>query len=320
MIDESALRRLLADLVAEYTTSDGLTLTQPLGAGRCRVGRGSDGSYILTAPASDGFGVELANLVYMPRIDLRVQDRDGNEWEETCGLIRATPESQTAIDVLLRVFAHLVNRLDSSPDPDIVGDEVDALRGLFAGLSSSPMRAEIGLWGELFVIAQSVDIVSIAEAWGADANSIFDFSDADSRLEVKTTLGPSRRHSFSLAQLVGANSLSVAVASIVTTEVASGVATFELLAEVDRRLRHRPDLRQAILKRVVASIGADLDLQRRFDINQAMATCRLYDFDAVPRPAVMQGVIDLRWTVEMPLVQDNLGPPMGNSLVQSFSG
>jgi hypothetical protein len=184
-------------------------------------------------------------------------------------------------------------------------------------MRSATQREEIGLWGELLVIAHSSDPIVLAEAWGADPLRVFDFAVEDSRLEVKTSAHAYRQHIFSLAQLQQADTSNVAVVSMVTTDVGSGTSVLDLLDQVDRRLRDRPDLRQAVLHRTVTVAGEKLNSPRHFDEAQALITARILDFGSVPKPMIVDGIVDLSWAVRFSVDLKDCGVK-GNSLAMAF--
>ena len=313
MIDDVALRSALlkADpLIAQQT--GGAVLSMPLGRSGCRIGLDASRRIILAVPPAKRHALKLRRLEYMPWVTLTMSDETGQTWDETTGIVACNVETDAEQHVLLGIFTHLVNELDQGGGAESIGREVEALQGLFAALRSATQRQEIGLWGELFIIAHSSDPIALAEAWGADPLRVFDFATPDYRLEVKTTSSAYRQHIFSLPQLQQAATSTVAVASIVTTEVGSGSSVLDLLDRVDRRLRERPDLRRSVLHRTVTVAGAALNTPRYFDEAQALITVRLLRFEDLPQPVVGDGVIDMTWTVRLPaevkggLVGDNV--------------
>lgn len=318
MIDDVALRSALVKvdpLLAQQT--GGAVLSMPLGRSRCRIGKDAQGRVVLAVPPAKRHALKLRRLEYAPWVTLTMSDETGHTWNETTGLIACSVETDAEQHVLLGIFTHLLNELDQGGDIESIGREVEALQALFAALGSATQRQEIGLWGELLVIAHSSNPITLTEAWGADPLRVFDFATPDSRLEVKTTSSVYRQHIFSLPQLQQSATSAVAVASIVTTEVGSGSSVLDLLDRVDRRLRDRPDLRRSVLHRTVTVAGAALNSPRYFDETQALLTLRLLRFDDLPQPVVGDGVVDMTWTVRLQTnVEDGLVGD--NALAASF--
>jgi hypothetical protein len=318
MIDDVALRSALqkADpLIAQQ--KGGVVLSMPLGGSGCRIGLDASKRVVLAVPSAKVHALKLRRLEYMPWVNLRMSDETGRTWNETTGLIACSVETAAEQQVLLGIFTHLVNELDQGGGADSIGREVEALQALFAALRSTTQREEIGLWGELLVIAHSSDPIALAEAWGADPLRVFDFATPEFRLEVKTTSSAYRQHIFSLPQLRNSATSAVAVASIVTTEVGSGSSVLDLLDRVDRRLRERPDLRRSVLHRTVTVAGSALNTPRYFDEAQALLTVRLLHFEDLPQPIVGDGVVDMTWTVRLAIDVDD-GSVGDNILAASF--
>jgi hypothetical protein len=318
MIDDVALRSALqkVDLSVAQQTG-GVVLSLPLGRSECRVGLDADGRVVLSVPPANRHGLRLRRLEYRPRVLLTMSDHSGATWEETAGLVACTVETDAERHVLLGIFAHLVNELDQGGNVDAIRRGVEALQSLFAAMRSATQREEIGLWGELLVMAHSSDPILLAEAWGADPLRVFDFAVEESRLEVKTTARAYRQHIFSLPQLQQAETSNVAVVSIVTTEIGAGTSVLDLLDRVDRRLRDRPDLRQSVLHRTVTVAGEALNAPRSFDEAQALITARVIGFEHVPKPLIIDGIVDLSWTVRFRVdIKDQ--PPLRHPLVDAF--
>lgn len=306
MIDPPLLRSALdAATNAARRTSDpesnqtAFTLSQPLGRSGCRVGVAHTSRVVLAVPPIATYGVSLQRLEYLPSAVLQFTDSTGELWEETSGYIACEVVTDAEEHVMLGIYAYLVNELDRGADPTIVGHEVTALRSLFSALTTASQREEIGLWGELFVIAESQDPVALAAAWGRDPQRVFDFAVDRDRLEIKTTTKPARDHIFSLSQLRQAAQSTTAVVSILTTEVGAGTTVLDLLRRTEQRLMYRTDLAQAVLHRTVQVAGTALNSPRCFDEHQARSTMLVLPFSSVPSPTVPPEILDLTWTARL---------------------
>ncbi|CAN5581172.1 hypothetical protein BH23CHL7_BH23CHL7_15990 [soil metagenome] len=191
-------------------------------------------------------------------------------------------------DAVLQGYFLLMARtllLAVGPDPDEIAVEksVLALVELFRSAGKPPAYAVRGLWGELLLIARSVDPVSVLRAWHIAAIERFDFGAGDKRVEVKTAGRSSRRHHFSLEQLVVAG-LDVCVASIQVEPSAAGQSLTELVDAIASRLEHVDDV-----LRLTTTVGAVLGTDwvaystARFDDALAASSVRFYRAEAVPR-------------------------------------
>jgi hypothetical protein len=90
---------------------------------------------------------------------------------------------------------------------DAVVTALSVYHELLSAQTRMPDRAEIGLWGELFVLATLIESLGGEQAlrcWlGGDANEERDFRFVDDDVEIKTTTAETRRHWISsITQLV----------------------------------------------------------------------------------------------------------------------
>lgn len=326
MIDESLLANALAQIEkrsasahASYLAQlegSSFVLSSELGHSRCRVGQSASGVVTLLVPATSSVGVELGKLVYSPRSHVVLKDARGTSWRDVQGYITCDVESDDEKRVVLGVYAQLADALDSGASASDIPRYVSALREIFSALQRPSLRAEIGLWGELFVMAEAADPLTLAQAWISDEDKVFDFALAGSRLEVKTTAGGSRRHIFSKSQLEQHATTNTVVVSIVTTEVATGVTAFELLDSLQSRLRHNRDLQHRLLQKTVRIAGAAIKSPRPFDADQARGTVSMMPFEDVPQPQLAPGIVDLSWTAQLPSdlrSQDISGNPLAEA-------
>ena len=177
----------------------------------------------------------------------------------------------------------LLSALGPDADETSVEKAVLAFVELFRAAGKPPAHALRGLWGELLVIARSVDPVTVLRAWHIAAIERFDFGAANQRVEVKTAGRASRRHHFSLDQLA-VHELEVCVASIQIEPSAAGPSLMQLVDEVTSRLKQLDDA-----ARLTTTVGGVLGTDwteyssARFDDVLAFSSVRFYRAEAVPR-------------------------------------
>jgi hypothetical protein len=203
------------------------------------------------------------------------------------------------------VFAGLVDLARSTPES--LGDAVEAMEGLFeAGLRSGLSRdTEIGLAGELLVIAESVDPSALVRSWHSRAEGQFDFSTQGERLEVKTTTGSARVHWFGSAQLTPIPGVCTSFVSVVLpiVEVGSTVASvFSSLSGLTPEDKAR--VRTVIIE--IANEPPEVITSVVFDREAARASLLHVASDCVPVPIAAPGVGRMRW--EATLEPDARGP------------
>lgn len=77
----------------------------------------------------------------------------------------------------------------------------DRLRALFSSQATSSSESTRGLWGELLYIRSCNRPREAVLAWHRNPLALYDFEFEDRSVEIKTTVGNKRSHSFSYSQL-----------------------------------------------------------------------------------------------------------------------
>ncbi len=94
--------------------------------------------------------------------------------------------------------------------------------------------------GELLVMQLFGGISTWSSFWHTDSYKRFDFSAARRRIEVKTTTGDARAHSFAHRQLFTTGDEEVAIASFMLRFDLNGLSLQELIARGRRELSREP--------------------------------------------------------------------------------
>jgi hypothetical protein len=185
-------------------------------------------------------------------------------------------------------------------DPLGIGDVIAAMEGLLAsGLRSNVDRqTELGLAGEILLVASSAAPSVLIDAWHSDFDDRFDFSIEGGRLEVKTTAGGSRIHWFSSGQLGHIPGVTTCIASILMpiVEIGSTIASmFASIGNVDAE-RH-----QKIRSIITKATGTPPEMLNGlvFDRVAAEKSIRHFHVDDIPSPSWGQRVLKIRWQAEL---------------------
>lgn len=132
-----------------------------------------------------------------------------------------------------------------------LSDFFRTLTHLFSITPAQDLRKERqGLWGELFVMRFLGGASIWARFWHMDPYRNFDFSAERRRLEVKTSVGLSRVHSFSHRQLSNVGGERIAIASLLLREDPNGLSLLSLVQEARDELSSDP----ASLAKLEASV------------------------------------------------------------------
>lgn len=188
-------------------------------------------------------------------------------------------------------------------------EQVDSLTAGFIDLFSSKKglsRDEVvGLFGELLVIDQASNSEQMALAWHKKNQDAFDFARDNERVEVKTSLGNHRHHTFSSSQIPPPDGTVANVVSILTAEVEGGEGVVDLFAGLDNKIKSSAELNGFRMK-VLNFLGRDYEQcsALKFDFEMACASLAIYDIRSLPHLHLPAEVVRANWTVNMELVPE----------------
>lgn len=93
-----------------------------------------------------------------------------------------------------------------------------------------------GLWAELYFMKQYGGFKEWAPYWHTEPTRIFDFSNGNKRIEIKSTTNMERIHEFSHRQLMALPSEEVVIVSILLQEDDTGCSLADLIAEARAKI------------------------------------------------------------------------------------
>jgi hypothetical protein len=203
---------------------------------------GGEVPYLLVLPKNTvSRDLQGANLRVLSSTTMTLIDEETEVSEQiavTAIMFRSLSEASEAfLDIL-------VDEAIGAEDPLAVGHLAEDFLDLFSPQEKLTRSELLGFWGELFVIWNSDDINFMADAWHSWERERYDFAFRNERLEVKTTEGAGRTHSFSSTQIPPPNGVNVLVASILTNEVQAGVSVTDLFESIEARLEFASGLRR----------------------------------------------------------------------------
>ena len=160
-----------------------------------------------------------------------IQLQDGNMLS---GLYTLVSLGNDDID-LIRVFLRLLDEAFLVPDadhsPKAIREKILSIADLFTRIDID-IKDILGLWGELFIINNSRNLLNAVQSWSSSPHAKYDFVTDSFVLEVKSTLKSSRTHRFLLEQLRPTEDTQVFVASVLLIENSGGVSVAELMDQV----------------------------------------------------------------------------------------
>lgn len=192
---------------------------------------------------------------------------------------------------------------DISNAAEILISYFTSLIQLFKTMPSSNLTNERqGLWGELFILKLTGDILHYAKFWHNDPNRKFDFSAGNRKLEVKTTTGLERVHSFSHQQLYVTDNKQVVIASLLLRPDDTGLSLRELILEVRSALKNDVQLltklERAVLSAGMGNLGEPGPI---FDENDAKTNIAWFMALDVPKFSIPEppGVSNTHYRVDL---------------------
>lgn len=198
------------------------------------------------------------------------------------------------------VAATLIAASSARPTVREITELLDNLVALLASSRGPTDGVLIGLWGELWLIASSPDVEAYGEAWHADPSDRYDFSFPEVRLEMKTTLGKSRVHDFSLEQLEPDSLKETWIGSLQVVRDPSGESVLDLLQRV---LENAPASTAARVGRLaLETLVGDIESAQDFFLAPiGLQPLQVFKSESIPRVQVQegQGISSVRFRVDL---------------------
>jgi hypothetical protein len=254
-------------------------------------------------------GTILKHISVQFHVTCRVQSTTG-DIEGQFAVIMCDAAVPELHEIFVRCVGAAIQQLPNLAKTEDIEVCVRSLLSLFRAMSAPGRREIVGLWAELFVISQSVDISAAVRAWHADAFERFDFSWCGGVLEVKATQGSVRAHEFSLEQLVAPSEGLGLVASLLLQPLTNGIGVMDLATKIDTVIKSENDLRQRLWSNIATALGSEFSekLDRRFDLSFAERQLSTYNMSDVPAPDRPRDprITNVRFRADLTTVQSSV--------------
>lgn len=173
---------------------------------------------------------------------------------------------------------------------------------LFSVTQARDLQAERqGLWGELFMMRQTRGFRFWAPFWHSEVTRLFDFSNGQKMVEVKTVVGQLRIHHFSHRQIYAVGGEEIVISSLLLREEDAGLSLRVLIDECRESLLGTSAFLK--LERAVRQAGMeDSDVVGpKFDAAQAETLMYWFRSTDAPhfRMAEPPGVSETRYKVDL---------------------
>ena len=276
----------------ESSNIEGLFNAQPLSKAGHRIAKNQEGFPVIMICTKKSFEnkqrFSLQNLSIQQDIECQVRDKTQIK-TEFFTLIVFTNNSTELQSYFFRIAEPLLEVIPQKPSEKDVTNIIFNFLEIFRVLLKPAKKSVLGLWGELFIISQSVNSEQLLKAWHDNNFEKYDFGMDNWRIEVKTTIKNIRIHSFSFEQLNPINEVKVEIASILTKQTVSGKSIEDLCKIIRTKITNLILINKMNL--LVAQILGDTleEAQNiKFDLDLAIQTLRFYSTNDIPKITSIQ--------------------------------
>jgi hypothetical protein len=222
-------------------------------------------------------------------------------------VVRCLSNDQQLVQLFIDVMASVALQFPASPSATDAANVLGRVIRLFRDLGKPSERTVQGLWSELLVIAGSRNPIVVAAAWRSVKYERTDFATSDQRLEVKSTTGVVRSHSFSADQLRVPRGTRGVVASLICQKSTGGVSVSDLWKIVREAVAADPSLTLRVDEVIAETLGEawKQSLSVRYDWQTARDSLRFYRMESVPSIGTQPPpeVSEIRFRVDLSRVE-----------------
>jgi len=272
------------------------------------IGKDREGHACLLITTSER-GERLASPIRLENLDvqfeLRCHLKRGKEAERAgiFTVIRCRSLDKEIVRYFLSVCDTIVGIVGDKPKQREVASAVHRLAAIFQKMQKPPTRPINGLFGELYLIWRSGSPPRAMTAWRVDETARFDFADGNVRMDVKTTTGRLRSHTFSYEQCSPPPGTVAVVGSLFVEQSPGGITLRSLIGQVEVSIAAYPDLVLKLHEVVTDTLGASIGeaLATAFDTRLADSSLRFYSLREIPaiRGPLSDGVSDVHFRSDL---------------------
>lgn len=251
---------------------------------------------------SDTPPIRLRHLRVMHDVNCVVYSSEHGKKSGKFSVISCVEADQVTEMYFLKIVEVLFLMLGENPDAQSINQAIDQLVELFRALYRPSIKTAQGLWAELFLIAESQNPDALVDAWHIAPDDLYDFSNDNCRIEVKSTSGDVRRHRFSLAQLQPSPGINLVIASILVKRTGEGTTIQGLIEDIRARLAS-PGQAVHLYKIATMTLGDKWheSALEAFDLSTAKHSLAFFKPDDIPAvdPNVPLGVSDVHFLSDL---------------------
>lgn len=216
--------------------------------------------------------------------------KNGADIQGTFSIIQLSSLNSDFQKYFLEVIYLLLFRLNDKPTVNVLKAEISKLLSLFTSVKSISKEVVRGLWAELILIKQSSNPSYLIRSWHVVPEDKFDFNDGTDKLEVKSTSGSKREHTFALEQLNPNKGAKLLIASMFVSQTGIGKTIFDLLDEISSTISD-VDVLFKLREEIAQIIGSHIEEVSHMFFDENMSLDSLQFFDYISIPSISIGTI-----------------------------
>ncbi|MHB1418191.1 MAG: PD-(D/E)XK motif protein [Bacillota bacterium] len=250
--------------------------------------------------------IRLENLDVQFELRCHLRKDQEPECEGRFTIIRCRSIDKEITRYFLSVCEPVMRMVGDQPAQRAVATAIIKLASIFQKMQNPPARPANGLFGELYMIWRSSNPIRTLTAWRMDETARFDFAEGDIRIDVKSTAGRVRAHTFSFEQCNPPAGTIAVVASLFVERSPGGVALRSLIKQIESRISAHAELLLKLHEVVASTLGVSLNesLGIKFDLKLAGSTLYFFDLSEVPaiRGPLPVGISDVHFRSDLSLL------------------
>ena len=137
-----------------------------------KIGRDNKGNIVfliipnsfLSKKSPLNYSLKNLTIEYGLEGTLLINEKEKNE-KFICIKLKDNDENKNLKEIFFNVCSMLSEELGDQPGFESVVKYLDGLKNLFSKLVKKSSKSEIGLWGELFIIFNSINPTELINAW-----------------------------------------------------------------------------------------------------------------------------------------------------------
>ncbi|MCM1178063.1 MAG: PD-(D/E)XK motif protein [Bacteroides sp.] len=207
----------------------------------------------------------------------------GSDIQDTFSIIQLSSLNSEFQKYFLEVVYLLLCRLEDKPTVNVLKAEISKLLSLFTSVKSISSEVIRGLWAELILIKQSSTPSYLIRSWHVLLEDKFDFNDGIDKVEVKSTNGSKREHTFALGQLNPNKGSRLLIASMFVSQTGVGKTIFDIVDDISSNISD-VDVLFKLRKETTQTIGSHIEEVSSifFDEAASLESLQFFDYASIP--------------------------------------